>query len=82
MSWRIDPTALVFCIQDFAGREWSKTAHPSRPALEDLNAGEERIGGFGLGLMNGLMDRVEIGYRSGGTMVSMVKELGSKPVTS
>lgn len=83
VSWQVDPTCLSFCIQDFGGREWSKTAHPSRAQPKESSAAEDRIGGYGLGLMRGLMDQVEIGYRSGGTRVTMVKDLPvRRPVTS
>lgn len=83
VSWKVDQTCLSFCIQDFGDREWSKTAHPSRGESQESSAAEDRVGGYGLGLMKGLMDRVEIGYRSGGTMVTMVKDLAVRgPVTS
>ena len=75
VSWQIEPSCLSFMIQDFAGREWSKTAHPSRETPESKSALEGKMGGYGLGLMTALMDSVDIGYRSGGTMVTMIKNL-------
>ena len=75
VSWQIEPSCLSFLIQDFAGREWSKTAHPSREASDKESPLENKIGGYGLGLMTALMDDVDIGYRSGGTMVTMIKNL-------
>lgn len=81
VSWRIEPSCLSFLIQDFAGREWSKTAHPSREAAEEPLP-EGRVGGYGIGLMTGLMDSVDIGYRSGGTMVTMIKNLEGRGSTS
>ena len=77
VSWRIEPSCLSFLIQDFAGREWSKNVHPSREAPETIL--DSRVGGYGLGLMTALMDSVDIGYRSGGTMVAMVKQLPGGP---
>jgi anti-sigma regulatory factor (Ser/Thr protein kinase) len=74
VSWQIEPSCLSFLIQDFAGREWSKTAHPSREAPEG-SVLESRIGGYGLGLMTALMDSVDIGHRTGGTVVTMIKNL-------
>jgi serine/threonine-protein kinase RsbW len=81
VSWQIEPSCLSFLIQDFAGREWAKTAHPSREAPEVETILESRIGGYGLGLMTALMDSVDIGYRSGGTMVTMVKNLAGGPTS-
>ncbi|MDQ3618822.1 MAG: ATP-binding protein [Actinomycetota bacterium] len=81
VSWQVDQTCLSFFIQDFGGREWAKTAHPSRAEPRESSAAGGRIGGYGLGLMEGLMDQVEIGFRSGGTTVTMVKDL-AVPVTS
>jgi anti-sigma regulatory factor (Ser/Thr protein kinase) len=80
VSWQIEPSCVSFLVQDFAGREWSKTAHPSREAPETIL--ESRIGGYGLGLMTALMDSVDIGYRAGGTMVTMVKHLPGGPASS
>ncbi len=83
VSWQIERSCLSFLIQDFAGREWSKTAHPSREAPREETILESKIGGYGLGLMTALMDSVDIGFRSGGTMVTMVKNLeGGRPATS
>jgi serine/threonine-protein kinase RsbW len=79
VTWQIEESCLSFLIQDFAGREWSKTAHPSREAPEVETILESRIGGYGLGLMTELMDSVDIGYRSGGTVVTMVKNLPGGP---
>jgi len=70
--WEIDGHSARFYIQDYSTQEWSKTSHPSRDAEAEL---EERIGGFGLDLMRGLMDEVDIQIGSDGTTVCLVKDL-------
>ena len=70
--WEIDGHSARFYIQDYSTQEWSKTSHPSRDAEAEL---EERIGGFGLDLMRGLMDEVDIQMGSHGTTVCLVKQL-------
>jgi len=70
--WEIDGRSARFYIQDYSTQEWSKTSHPSRDAEAEF---EERIGGFGLDLMRGLMDEVDIQIGSHGTTVCLVKRL-------
>jgi anti-sigma regulatory factor (Ser/Thr protein kinase) len=70
--WEIDGHSARFYIQDYSTQEWSKTSHPSRDAEAEF---EERIGGFGLDLMRGLMDEVDIQIGSDGTTVCLVKQL-------
>ncbi|MDQ4059007.1 MAG: ATP-binding protein [Actinomycetota bacterium] len=70
--WEVDGAAARFYIQDYSTQQWSKTSHPSRDAVADL---EERIGGYGLDLMRGLMDEVDIQMGPEGTTVCLVKSL-------
>jgi anti-sigma regulatory factor (Ser/Thr protein kinase) len=70
--WEIDGHSARFYIQDYSTQEWSKASHPSRDAEAEF---EERIGGFGLDLMRGLMDEVDIQIGRDGTTVCLVKEL-------
>ena len=70
--WEIDGHSARFYIQDYSAQQWSKTSHPSRDAEARF---EERIGGFGLDLMRGLMDEVDIQIGSHGTTVCLVKQL-------
>jgi len=70
--WEVDGAAARFYIQDYSTQQWSKTSHPSRDAEAEL---EERIGGYGLDLMRGLMDEVDIQMGPEGTTVCLVKSL-------
>lgn len=70
--WEVDGHSARFYIQDYSAQQWSKTSHPSRDAEAEF---EERIGGFGLDLMRGLMDEVDIQIGSHGTTVCLVKQL-------
>lgn len=74
ISWNIDGTEARFFVQDFAGQEWSMAAHPSS-GLSHLSAqqAEERVGGYGLNIMRGLMDEVDIDVTQKGMVVSLVK---------
>ena len=74
ISWNIDGTEARFFVQDFAGQEWSMAAHPSS-GLSHLSPqqAEERVGGYGLNIMRGLMDEVDIDVTQKGTVVSLVK---------
>ncbi|MDQ3958374.1 MAG: ATP-binding protein [Actinomycetota bacterium] len=75
ITWEITKTQARFVIVDFSTEAWSRTVHPSWDSddiPEDMSA---RIGGFGLDLMRGLMDDVEIELGSDGTTVTMVKML-------
>jgi anti-sigma regulatory factor (Ser/Thr protein kinase) len=70
--WEVDGAAARFYIQDYSTQQWSKTSHPSRDAEAEL---EQRIGGYGLDLMRGLMDEVDIQMGPEGTTVCLVKSL-------
>jgi anti-sigma regulatory factor (Ser/Thr protein kinase) len=70
--WEVDGAAARFYIQDYSAQQWSKTSHPSRDAEAEL---EQRIGGYGLDLMRGLMDEVDIQMGPEGTTVCLVKSL-------
>ena len=70
--WEIDQGTARFYVQDYSTQQWSKTSHPSRDAEAEI---EERIGGFGLDLMRGLMDEVDIRIGPDGTTVCLVKQL-------
>lgn len=68
VSWQIDREKGRFCIEDFSPHQWSKAVHPSRS--DDLDA---QVGGFGLELMRGLMDEVDIKVGPHGTRVELLK---------
>ena len=67
VSWEIERCTVRFLVQDYSGQRWSRAAHPSR------GGGDGRVGGFGLELMRGLMDEVEIRAEPHGTTVELVK---------
>lgn len=70
IAWDIGPDNARFYVQDFATRPWnSKTMHPSRTESD----AEAQYGGFGIDLMRGLMDEVDIDVGPNGTTVSLVK---------
>lgn len=70
IAWDIDPDGARFYVQDFAARPWnSRTMHPSRTAPD----AEAHYGGFGVDLMRGLMDEVDIDVGPDGTTVSLLK---------
>jgi anti-sigma regulatory factor (Ser/Thr protein kinase) len=77
--WEIDGHSARFYIQDYSAQEWSKTSHPSRDAEAEI---EQRIGGFGLDLMRGLMDEVDIQIGPDGTTVSLTKHLAAAEASS
>jgi anti-sigma regulatory factor (Ser/Thr protein kinase) len=74
VSWKIDSQAARFFVKDFSNLRWSIAAHPSTRLvdLRELDSGS-RIGGFGLDLMQRLMDEVEIAIEPQGTTVRLVK---------
>jgi anti-sigma regulatory factor (Ser/Thr protein kinase) len=78
VSWRIDSQAAHFFVKDFSNLHWSITAHPSGRArnLTHTETGP-RIGGFGIDLMQRLMDEVEIAIEPQGTTVRLVKFFGA-----
>jgi anti-sigma regulatory factor (Ser/Thr protein kinase) len=74
VSWKIDSQAARFFVTDFSNLRWSIAAHPSSRLvnLAESDVGP-RIGGFGLDLMQRLMDEVEIAIEPQGTTVRLVK---------
>lgn len=78
LSWTIDRECVRFHIQDYSSKRWSQSDHPSRTS-EGLAPGDERVGGFGLELMTGLMDEVAITTGTEGTTVELAKALRSEP---
>ncbi|MDQ4129423.1 MAG: ATP-binding protein [Actinomycetota bacterium] len=75
ISWDITPAEARFVVVDFSTEEWSRTVHPSWDSDEVPDDMSRRIGGFGLDIMRGLMDEVDIHLSSDGTKVTMVKVL-------
>jgi anti-sigma regulatory factor (Ser/Thr protein kinase) len=74
LSWHLEDDLVRFCVRDFSTEQWSRRAHPSRSYAAG-DGPDERIGGFGLDLMRGLMDEVDIRIGSGGTVVELSKAL-------
>jgi anti-sigma regulatory factor (Ser/Thr protein kinase) len=74
VAWKIDSQAARFFVKDFSNLRWSIAAHPSTRLVDftESDAGT-RIGGFGLDLMQRLMDEVEIAIEPQGTTVRLVK---------
>ncbi len=75
ISWEITPTQARFVIVDFSTEEWSRTVHPSWDSDDVPDDMSRRFGGFGLEIMRGLMDDVDIHLSSRGTKVTLVKML-------
>jgi serine/threonine-protein kinase RsbW len=73
LSWVVEDDCARFLVQDFSGAPWRDPGGASRPPQQGESS--ERIGGFGLSLMRGLMDAVEIRVGAGGTLVELSKEL-------
>ena len=82
ISWEISKTHARFVIVDFSTEEWSRTIHPSWDSDEIPDDMSRRIGGFGLEIMKGQMDDVDIEVGDGGTRVTMVKLLTGTPQSS
>lgn len=72
VHWEVGGSEARFFVEDYSTRQWSRTSHPSRD-IDYLEAGEDRLGGFGLELMRQLMDEVEISMGPEGTTVCLVK---------
>lgn len=74
LAWSIDASRARFHIEDYSTEGWSRARHPSRSAtvtkVEDL-----QVGGLGLGMINDLMDEVDIEIAAEGTRVYLVKAL-------
>lgn len=77
VSWRIDSQAAQFYVKDFSNLRWSIAAHPSSRLIDLSDSADRRIGGFGLDLMQRLMDEVEIAIEPQGTTVRLVKFFSS-----
>lgn len=75
ISWEITAHEARFEVVDFSTEEWSRTVHPSWDSDEIPDDMSRRIGGFGLDIMRGLMDDVDIHLSNGGTKVTLVKTL-------
>lgn len=75
ISWEITRTHARFVVEDFSTEEWSRTVHPSWDSDEIPDDMSRRIGGFGLEIMRGLMDDVDIHLSNAGTQVTLVKML-------
>ena len=69
VTWRINGTTAFFTVEDYSKQRWAKldTEDGSR---------ETRVGGFGLDLMERLMDRVDITIEDHGTTVELTKRIG------
>jgi len=74
VSWEIQACTARFWVQDYSRQQWSKVAHPSRVLVPDAGT-EDRIGGWGLDLIEGLMDEVDIRNEAHGTTVELAKRL-------
>jgi anti-sigma regulatory factor (Ser/Thr protein kinase) len=70
LRWRIERDCVCFDVQDYSTVRWSQGAR-----LNGSDGLADRVGGFGLELMKGLMDSVEIRMGPGGTTVGLVKRL-------
>ena len=74
LAWSIDAARARFHIEDYSTEGWSRSRHPSRSAtatkVEDL-----QVGGLGLGIIDDLMDEVDIEVAAEGTRVYLVKTL-------
>jgi anti-sigma regulatory factor (Ser/Thr protein kinase) len=75
ISWEITRNQARFVIVDFSTEEWCRTVHPSWDSDDLPGDMSRRVGGFGLEIMRGLMDDVDIELGSGGTRVTLVKML-------
>lgn len=82
ISWEVTPTQARFVIVDFSTEEWSRTVHPSWDSDEIPDDMSRRIGGFGLDIMRGLMDDVDIRLSGTGTTVTLVKMLAPSNQTN
>ncbi len=75
LRWTIGSRRARFSVQDFSGVRRPRNARTSSPGAARKPGEEERIGGFGVRLMKGLMDEVDIHRRDEGMTVSLVKVL-------
>jgi anti-sigma regulatory factor (Ser/Thr protein kinase) len=70
VSWAIADGEARFEVRDFSPRGWGNGEATS-------GDGEERHGGYGMGLMEGLMDEFDVEVGPTGTVVKMMKRLRS-----
>ena len=82
ISWEITKNQARFVVVDFSTEEWSRTVHPSWDSDEIPDDMSRRIGGFGLEIMKGLMDDVDIEVERRGTRVTLIKMLVPAPQDS
>jgi anti-sigma regulatory factor (Ser/Thr protein kinase) len=68
VSWRINGTTALFTVEDHSRLRWAKLD-------TDHGSGDARVGGFGLDLMEKLMDSVDITIEDDGTTVVLTKRL-------
>jgi anti-sigma regulatory factor (Ser/Thr protein kinase) len=69
VSWQINGTTALFLVEDHSRHRWAK--------VEDGDGSPEaRVGGFGLQLMDRLMDSVDITIEDNGTTVELTKRIG------
>jgi serine/threonine-protein kinase RsbW len=73
IEWEIGEGTVRFYVKDFSTQQWSRASHPSFDGKGVLD--EERVGGFGIDLMRGLMDEVELRIGPEGTTVCLTKQL-------
>lgn len=73
VAWEIGRDGALFYVRDFGGRAWSRVSHPSRRSDDEQPAGADAVGGYGIEIMRGLMDEVDIDVGPDGTCVRLVK---------
>lgn len=73
ITWRIDPDVAYFWVQDHSSQEWSRASHPSRRSESD----DAKEKGYGLEIMAGLMDEIDIASGPRGTTVALVKRFSA-----
>jgi anti-sigma regulatory factor (Ser/Thr protein kinase) len=69
VSWRIKGTTALFLVEDHSTHRWAQVEGGNRGA-------DARVGGFGLKLMERLMDSVDITIEDHGTTVELTKRIG------
>lgn len=74
ISWSATADEARFLVQDFAGQEWARAAHPSGGLAElGPTAAEDRVATYGTQMMRDLMDEVQVELGPEGTAVTLVK---------
>jgi len=72
VGWEVGGCTARFWVRDYSGQGWARIVHPTR-ADPAGRGGDGRVGGFGLALMRGLMDDVDIRQERAGTTVELTK---------